>query len=121
MSRVAKTGGAVQIMASAQTQATAIAVDDTHVYWTAGDIMRMAKTGGPLETIATGHRIGQCRAVERDVVVVQPRLEQLHHPRLYRVRQLARDDDDGRLGAHEGDFIRGGWTRGNAAHAGTAP
>ncbi len=38
------------------------------------------------------HRLDHLLAREGVVVAVQPRLEQLHHARLHRFRQLARDD-----------------------------
>ncbi len=54
---VSKNGGAVSALASQQGTITAIAVDDTNVYWTtnAGDVLALAKTtdGGAPTTLAS--------------------------------------------------------------------
>ena len=54
--RRAKSGGAVEAIASGQDGAYGIAIDSSHVYWTnssGGQVMRVAKAGGTPETIAT--------------------------------------------------------------------
>ena len=55
-----KNGGALTILASSQSGAESVIVDDRYVYWTnfvtGGAVSRVAKTGGPIETLATGQK-----------------------------------------------------------------
>ena len=55
ISRVAKLGGPVEIIALSQIMPASVAVDDTHVFWVsqgAGNVMRSAKEGPPVQQLA---------------------------------------------------------------------
>lgn len=58
--RVPKTGGAVQILATAQPNPFQLAVDDSSVYFTAaGSLRRVPKSGGNVQTLVPGNDIDE--------------------------------------------------------------
>jgi hypothetical protein len=61
--RRTKAPGATELIATDQDSVEALVTDATHLYWTTGDdeqgaVVRRSKTGGPIETVATGAGIG---------------------------------------------------------------
>lgn len=68
-------GAAQTLLAAEQGAVSAIAIDATHVYWAApgsscndGAIRRMAKSGGPIETLASGQPNPRAIAVDESRV-----------------------------------------------------
>ena len=55
---------------------------------------------GRNEDVGGLHRLHQLLARQGVIVVVEPRVEQLHHPRLDDIGELAGDEDEGFLSGH---------------------
>jgi hypothetical protein len=80
ISRVAKSGGAVTVVAQDQVGAWDIAIDATHAYWTrasnsssepsSNSVSRVSKSGGTVEVLGTGISSARRLALDDDAVYV---------------------------------------------------